>query len=242
MEQPEAGGFEGIAGNLADRLAAMGQLQMELLERLRLTGAPGGQQGEQPRDGLGRTPQEARRDYLAFRKNKPTFEGGRDRWGDFALRFEGARREHGVTDDQAKRVLFDAIRGPSSRLSIASMAPDLGAMQALEFEEYLRRMGEKFAPAAESAQSRREYEDRQQGDNEGVDEYIYAKWALFQTAYPEATTRERERFYELTAEGTVNFYLRDQLRMYDGDDIDGFVLLAQKRAETECSVAYRKYE
>ena len=66
-----------------------------------------------------------------------------------------------------------------------------------------------------------------------MDEYIYAKWALFQTAYPDATTRERERFYELAAEGTVNFYLRDQLRMYEGDDIDRFVLLAQKRAETE---------
>ena len=124
-------GFEGIAGNLADRLAAMGQLQQEMLERLRLTGALGVQQGEQPRDGLGRTQQEARRDRLAFSKNRPTFERGRDRWSDFALRFEGARLDYGVEGDHAKWALYNAIVGQSSRLVIASMAPNNAAMHAL---------------------------------------------------------------------------------------------------------------
>ena len=38
-------------------------------------------------------PQEARAEYLAFTRDRPTFERGRDRWGDFAVRFRGAARD-----------------------------------------------------------------------------------------------------------------------------------------------------
>ena len=214
--------FEGIAGNLTDRLAAMGQIQQELLERLRLTGALGVQQGEQPRDGLGRTQQEARRDRLAFSKNRPTFERGRDRWSDFALRFEGARRDYGVDGDHAKWALYNAIVGQSSRLVIASMAPTNAAMHAIGFDEYLRRMGEKFTPAAESIQMEAEYRNRKQDKNEDVQNYINAKHELFQLAFPNAQARDRAEFYRETTEGFINKYIRDQMFSYEADNVEAF--------------------
>ena len=73
----------------------------------------------------------------------------------------------GGTEEQAKLVLY-AIVGHSSRLVIASMNPELMAIQHMEFREYLRRMGEKFTPAAESIQMEAEYRSRKQGKNEDV--------------------------------------------------------------------------
>ena len=105
------------------------------------------------RDHLGRTRSEARKDYLGFTRDRPTFERGRDRWNDFAIRFQGSMRDHGVTEEQAKWVLYNAIVGQSSRLVISSMNPELMAIQHMEFREYLRRMGEKFTPC------RREHPD-----------------------------------------------------------------------------------
>ena len=98
------------------------------------------------RDNLGRTRSEARKDYLGFTRDRPTFERGRDRWNDFAIRFQGSMRDHGVTEEQVKWVLYNAIVGQSSRLVISSMSPELMAIQHMEFREYLRRMGEKFTP------------------------------------------------------------------------------------------------
>ena len=96
------------------------------------------------RDNLGRTRSEAKKDYLGFTRDRPTFERGRDRWNDFAIRFQGSMRDHRVREEQAKWVLYNAIVGQSSRLVISSMNPELMAIQHMEFREYLRRMGEKF--------------------------------------------------------------------------------------------------
>ena len=76
-----------------------------------------------------------------------------------------------MTEEQAKWVLYNAIMGQSSRLVIASMNPELMAIQHMEFREYLRRMGEKFTPAAESIQMEAEYRSRKQGKNEDVQNY-----------------------------------------------------------------------
>ena len=62
-------------------------------------------------------------EYLAFTRDWPTFERGRDCWGDFAVRFQGAASDYGVTEKQAKRVLYDAITGSSSRLVITQPEP-----------------------------------------------------------------------------------------------------------------------
>ena len=64
--------------SLADRLAVEALLE-------------GGPQEEG--DQMGRTKKEARAEYLAFTRDRPTFERGRDRWGDFAVRFRGAARD-----------------------------------------------------------------------------------------------------------------------------------------------------
>ena len=86
---------------------------------------------------LGRTRREARKDYLCFTSDRLTFERGRDRWNDFAIRFQGAMRDHGVTEEKAKWVLYNAIVGQSSRLVISSMNPESAAVQHMEFRECL---------------------------------------------------------------------------------------------------------
>ena len=100
----------------------MQQLNMQLADRLAM-GGPGGQGPAVERDNLRRTRSEARKDYLGFTRDRPTFERGRDLWNDFAIRFQGSMRDHGVTEEQAKWVLYNAIVGQSSRLVIASMNP-----------------------------------------------------------------------------------------------------------------------
>jgi len=134
------------------------------------------------RDALGRTAIEARRDYLEFARRHPTLGRGKSRWADFARRFCRAMMQHRVTQMQAKEILYDAIVGTSSRLVVASMLPDQAAMAALTFEQYLRRMGEKFTPSAESLQMEAEYKARVQGKQEDVQNYINAKYELFQLA------------------------------------------------------------
>ena len=167
----------------------MQQLNMQLADRL----AGGGPLGQGPgveQDHLGRTRSEARKDYLCFTRDRPTFERGRDHWNDFSLRFQGAMRDHGVTEEQAKWVLYNAIVGQSSRLVISSMNPESATVQHMEFREYLRRMGEKFTPAAESIQMEAEYRSRKQGKNQDVQNYINAKYELFQLAFPNAQERD----------------------------------------------------
>ena len=79
----------------------MQQLNMQLADRLAL-GGPGGQGLAVERDNLRRTRSEARKDYLGFTRNRPTFERGRDCWNDFAIWFQGSMRDHGVAEEQAK--------------------------------------------------------------------------------------------------------------------------------------------
>ena len=83
-------------------------------------------------------------------------------------------------------IQYNAIVGQSSRPVISSMNPKLAAIQHMEFREYLRRRGEKFTPAAESIQMEAEYRGRKQGKNEDDQNYINAKYKLFQLAFPNA--------------------------------------------------------
>ena len=98
--------------SLADQLAAGVWLEEEV--------------PQEERDQWGRTRKEALAEYLAFTRDRPTFERGRDRWGDFTVRFRGAARDYGVTEEQAKRVgQSDEARGWS----------DEGTVAALEFSQ-----------------------------------------------------------------------------------------------------------
>ena len=216
VDRPEAAIQAILAG-----IQNMQQLNMQLADRLALVG-PGGPGQAVERDNLGRTRSEARKDYLGFTRDRPTFERGRDRWNDFAIRFQGSMRDHGVTEEQAKWVLYNAIVGQSSRLVIASMNPELMAIQHMEFREYLRRMGEKFTPAAESIQMEAEYRSRKQGKNEDVQNYINAKYELFQLAFPNAQERDRVEFYRETTEGFLNKYVRDQMFCFDANCVEAF--------------------
>ena len=154
-ERPEVA-IQAILAILQD----LQQLNLSLADCLAVEGLLGGNPpGEL--DPWGRTRKEAREEYLRFTRDRPTFEHGVERWGDFAVRFRGAARDYGVTGNQAKRILYDTITGSSSRLVISSMSPKLPAAQNMEFEDYLGAMGEKFMPAAESIQMEAEYRDRE---------------------------------------------------------------------------------
>ena len=146
----------------------------------------------------------SRQEYLKFTRDRPTFKRGRDRWGDFAVRFRGAAQDYGVTEEQAKRVLYELITGSSSRLVIASLSPELPAAQEMTFGDYLQRMGEKFMPAAKSIQMEVEYRDQKQGRFEDVQNYINAKYKLFLLAFPNAQARDQVEFYRETTKGFLN--------------------------------------
>ena len=197
-ERPEVA-IQAILAILQD----LQQLNLSLADCLAVEGLLGGNPpGEL--DPWGRTRKEAREEYLRFTRDRPTFEHGVDRWGDFAVRFRGAARDYGVTGNQAKRILYDTITGSSSRLVISSMSPKLPAAQNMEFEDYLGAMGEKFMPAAESIQMEAEYRDRKQGKYEDVQNYINAKYELFLLAFPNAQERDRIEFYRETTKGFIN--------------------------------------
>ena len=218
-----AGGPEAAIHAILTGLLNMQQLNMDLADRLDAAGWPEEEEDPQgERDQWGRTRKEARAEYLAFTRDRPTFERGRDCWGDFAVRFRGAARDYGVTEEQAKRVLYDAITGSSSRLVITSLSPELPAAQEMTFGDYLRRMGEKFIPATESSQMEAEYRSRKQGKNEDVQNYINAKYELFQLAFPNAQERDRVEFYRETTEGFVNKYVRDQMFSYNATTVETF--------------------
>ena len=113
-------------------LLDMQQLNLSLANQLAVEALLEGEPQEE-RDQWGRTRKEARQEYLKFTKDRPTFERGRDHWGDFAVWFRRAARDYGVTEEQAKRVLYDAIMGSSSRLVITSLSPELPAAQEMKF-------------------------------------------------------------------------------------------------------------
>ena len=92
----------------------------------------------------------------------------------------------------------------------------------MEFREYLRRMGEKFTPAADSIQMEAEFQSRKQGKNEDVQNYINAKYELFQLAFPNAQERDRVEFYRKTTEGFIKKYVRDQMFCFDANSVEAF--------------------
>ena len=64
----------------------MQQLNLSLADLLAVEALlEGGPQEE--RDQWGRTRKEARAEYLEFTRDQPTFERGRDSWGDFTVWF-----------------------------------------------------------------------------------------------------------------------------------------------------------
>ena len=118
-DRPEAA-IQAILISLLD----MQQLNLSLAEQLAVEPLLEGELQEEL-DQWGRTRKEARQEYLKFTRDRPTFERGRDHWGDFAVRFRGAARDYSVTEEQAKRVLYNAITGSSSQLVITSLNPEL---------------------------------------------------------------------------------------------------------------------
>ena len=69
-------------------------------------------------------PSPERREYLEFKKMCPRFNRSCMQWEDFAQRFVGAQQDHGVTDQQAKWILYTAIEGQDSRLVLSGMNPN----------------------------------------------------------------------------------------------------------------------
>ena len=116
-----------------------------------------------------------------------------------------------MRDKQTKWVLFNAVRGQSSRLVITSMGPKFPAARNITFNKYLRRMGEKFTPAAESIQMESEYRGKKQAKTEDVQNYINAKYELFQLVFPNTQERDRVEFYCETTERFINKDVQDQM-------------------------------
>ena len=100
---------------------------------------------------------------------------------------------------------------------MASMNPDQDPYNGMTFTQYLRRMGEKFSPAAESMQMEAEYKARKQGKMEDVQNYINAKHELFQLARPNALPRDMAEFYQDCTEVLLNRYVRDQMFCYEAE-------------------------
>ncbi len=139
-----------------------------------------------PRDQFGRTPSEQRDDYTWLLKTGPTFRRERDRWSDFAAHFTHAKEVLQVPDEEAKWALWLAIEGPASRLVIAGLDPSAEACSQDTYDQYLGRLGDRFAPAAEGAGAVEEYLGRHQGKLEDIQSYVNAKHELFLRTYPAA--------------------------------------------------------
>jgi len=67
-----------------------------------------------------------------------------------------------------------------------------------------------------------EYKARVQGKQEDVQNYINAKYELFQLARPNAQDRDREEFHGECTEGFLNKYVRDQLFAYEPASVEAF--------------------
>ena len=130
MDQLGAIGVEGGAGTILDSLAEIGRQSAELLERLRMAAPLEGHQREPPRDHLGRTPQEAHRDCLAFSKNRPTVERGRE-----PLRSPdvGLRRDDHERDPQSAEATAAGERSQGSATTKTTLPrdPELGQDEEL---------------------------------------------------------------------------------------------------------------
>ncbi len=142
-----------------------------------------------PRDQFGRTPSEQRDDYTWLLKTRPTFKRGRDR-------FTHAKEVLQVPDEEAKWALWLAIEGPASRLVKAGLDPGTKTCSQDTYSQYLSRLEERFAPAAEGAGAVEEYLGGRQGRLEDIQSYVNAKHELFLRAYLAAQPRELEVFFQ----------------------------------------------
>jgi len=106
------------------------------------------------------------------------------------------------------------------RLVISSMSPRNADYVNMEFDEYMRLMGEKFTPAAESLQMKSEYKSRIQGKSEDVQNYLNAKYELFRLAYPNA--QDMADFYSEATRGILNKYVRDNMWRYRAENFAAF--------------------
>ena len=68
-----------------------------------------------------------------------------------------------------------------------------------------------------------EYRSRKQGKDEDIQNYINAKYELFQLAFPNAQERDQVEFYRETTEGFINKYVRDQMFCFDTNRVEAFV-------------------
>lgn len=78
-----------------------------------------------------------------------------------------------------------------------------------------------------------EYRSRKQGKNEDVQNYINAKYELFQLAFPNAQERDRVEFYRETTEGFLNKYVRDQMFCFDANCVEAFGARAVNMVQIE---------
>jgi len=214
--------LQNIANFVEQNLAAQQVLNQQLLLQQQQQQQNQNQQQQQPvaRDEHGRTAAEAHKDFVEFANKKPTFERGTSRWADFAYLFARSRERYRATDVQAKEVLYEAIVGQSGRLVISSMSPRNAEYVNMEFDEYMRLMGEKFTPAAESLQMKSEYKSRIQGKSEDVQNYLNAKYELFRLAYPNA--QDMADFYSEATRGILNKYVRDNMWRYRAENFAAF--------------------
>ena len=153
-----------------------------------------------------------------FMKQSPTFERGKDRWQDFSRRFIISKNRFHVSDEIAKEVLWNAIRGRSSRIVISSMAPTEGAYANVTFTNYMNEMAEKFTPASESLQMKTEYKSRVQVKSEDVQTYINEKYEMFKLAYP-GGDQDLSDFYVEVTKGIANKYVRNNLWSYQATSV-----------------------
>jgi hypothetical protein len=163
----------------------------------------------------------ARRARMDLMKSMPSFERGKDRWIDFERQVRLLVEELQVPEGIAKRVLFGAIKGRSSRIVIASLIPNEGAAANMTFDQYLREMGQKFTPAAESMQMKQEYKLRKQDKEEDVQSYVNEKYELYKMAYP-GNDDDLSDFYVEATKGVANKYVRNNLWSYQATGIADF--------------------
>ena len=151
----------------------------------------------------------------------PTFERGKDRWIDFAALIRTVFRVNETPDDIAKQILWMAIRGRSSRIVVASMDPVKPAYRNQTLDEYMEEMSRKFTPASESIQMKAEYQNRRQGKQEDIQNYINEKFELFSAAYP-GDRQDLTDFFAETTKGIYNRYVRQRMYEFDGNDVEAY--------------------
>ena len=80
-------------------------------------------------------------------------------------------------------------------------------------------------------------------NSHNVQNYINAKYELFQLAFPNAQERDRVEFYRETTEGFLNKYVRDQMFCFVDNCVEAFgaraVNMVQMRGDGSGSATAR---